>query len=403
VIRLRNISAPLIGTLIACAAFGASETRSASIEMAEAALASDSFADRESAMERLLNDATVSDADLLDLSMHSSIPEVRRRALTLHRQRFFTNPRPAIGVTFAPAGGLPMIQDIHDGFPASMDGSLQPGDIIVKVSGQRLNPTPVLARDELRPLIFSHNPFDTVNLVVYRPQNAEARARLVARLGGMNAPQNQDFSLRECPDGYDTIETEVQLGEWSMLNTNTQMNEVDRLRAWNALLQRVGFDPAPDLVVGDSTEARNVAFHGRRNTSLDVRFPFMSRGAFFPTDENPTGFRNQAVVAKHMHNIAMQRGQVRGPGIVVGGANREGGVVVESVRTADGSKSLPNAEVMANAAREIASAQARIHELSRIASEPGTPAAERRVAEESIAKLREKIRHLRELLDAAAS
>jgi len=403
VIRLRNISAPLIGTLIACASLGASETRSAtSIELTEAALAADSFAEREAAMERLLDDVTVSNADLLELSMHSTSPEVRRRALSLHRQRFFTSTRPAIGVTFATAGGLPMIQDIHDGFPAALDGSLQPGDIIVAVSGQRLNPTPSLARDELRPLIFSHQPFETVTLLVYRPQNDEARARMLAALGGVNVAQGVNFSLSECPDGYDTVETEVQLGEWSMLNTAAPMSEVDRLRAWNALLQRVGFDAAPDMAVGDTTEPRNVAFHGRRTQSLEVRFPFMNRGAFFPPDENPAGFRNQAVVSKQMHNIAIQRAQVRGPGIVVGGAGR-GDVVVESVRTADGSASAPNAEAMANATREIASTRARIHELSRIASEPGTPAAERRVAQESIAKLRKKLLELRERLEAAGS
>lgn len=402
-IRLRKTSVPLIVTSIACGALSASEPRSGSIELAEAALASESFAEREAAMELLLEDVSVSNNDLLELCMRSSSPEVRRRALTLHRQRFFTSPRPAIGVTFATAGGLPMIERIHDGFPASMDESLQPGDIIVAVSGQRLNPTPVLARDELRPLIFSHNPFETVALEVYRPQNDEARARLLAELGGINAAPSLEFSLNECPDGYDTIETEVQLGEWSMLNTNAPMSEIDRLRAWNALLQRVGFDPAPEVVVGDSTEPRNVAFHGRRSTSLDVRFPFMNRGAFFPADENPAGFRNQAVVTKQMHHIAIQRAQVRGPGIVVGGADRESGVVVESVRTADGSQTSPSAEAMANAAREIASTRARIHELSRIASEPGTPAAERRVAEESIAKLREKLQQLRERLEATAS
>jgi hypothetical protein len=403
VIRFRDISAPLIGTIIACTAFTADETRSEAIELAEAALASESFAEREAAMERLIDDVSLSESDLIELCMRSSSPEVRRRALTIHRQRFFDSSRPAIGVTFATAGGLPMIERVHEGFPAAMDDSLQPGDIIVAVAGQRLNPTPTLARDELRPLIFSHNPFETVSLVVYRPQNDEARERLLAELGGVNAAPNLEFSLSECPDGYDTIESEVQLGEWSMLNTNEPMREVDRLRAWNALLQRVGFDPAPETIVGDTTEPRNVAFHGRRIQSLEIRFPFMNRGAYFPPDENPAGFRNQAVVAKQMHNMAMQRAQVRGPGIVVGGAGGEGGVTVESVRTADDSSTTPNADAMSSAAREIASTQSRIHELSRIASEPGTPAAERRIVEESIAQLRKKLQELRQRIEATAS
>lgn len=389
----------LIASTIGADAFA--QEQSEAISLAERALSSGSFEDREAAMTRLLEDISISDADLLQLCLNSNSPEVRRRALTLHRTRFFSSARPAIGVTFASAGGLPMIERIHDGFPAAMDGSLQRGDIIVAVAGKTLNPMPSLARDELRPLIFSHNPFESVELVVYRPQNEQAQARLVAEVGGMNGLPNAGFTLTECPEGYDTITTMVQLGEWTMLDTNTPMSESDRNRAWNALLQRLGVDLSPELVVRDGSDPRNVTFHGRRIQSLDIRFPFLGRGAFFPSDENPSGFRNQAVIAKQIHNLQIQQAQIRGGVLVVADGN--GQVVVEQVTASETTSPEPDTEALALVAREIASTRERIIELSRIAAEPGTPAAERRVAEETIAQLREQLRMLRQQLAQQAS
>lgn len=397
--RLISIAA-LIASVVCANGFG--ENPSEAILLAEQELSAGSFAEREAAMERLVDDISVSDADLLYLCMQSSSPEVRRRALSLHRTRFFNAPRPAIGVTFANAGGLPMIERIHNGFPAAMDGSLRTGDIIVAVAGQTLNPMPSLARDELRPLIFSHNPFESVELVVYRPQNDEAQARLIAEVGGMNGLVNNDFSLTQCPEGYDTVDTLVQLGEWSMLDTNAPMGDLDRMRAWNALLKRLGFNPSPNMVVRDTSDARNVAFHGRRIQSLDIRFPFLGRGAFFPSDENPSGFRNQALISKQIHNLQMQRVQIAGGGVRVV-ADPNGRVVVESVRSDDNSGDETDADSLARAAREIASTRERILKLSQIASQPGTPAAERRVAEDAIAQLREKLQTLREQLAKQAS
>lgn len=398
--RHRLIPIAVLITSALCAdAFSANPSEG--VSLAEEGLASGSFADREAAMVRLADDLAVSDADLLQLCMQSDSPEVRRRALSLHRTRFFNAPRPAIGVTFANAGGLPMIERIHNGFPAAMDGSLQRGDIIVAVAGQTLNPMPSLARDELRPLIFSHSPFESVELVVYRPQNDEAQAKLIAEVGGPNAMVSTDFSLTECPEGYDTVETLVQLGEWSMLDTNAPMSDLDRTRAWNALLLRLGFDPSPDMVVRDASDPRNVTFQGRRVQSLDTRFPFFGRGAFFPSDENPSGFRNQAFVSKQIHNLQIQAQMAGGRVRVV--ADPDGRVVVENVRSDDDSGAATDAESLARAAREIAGIHERILELSQIASEPGTPAAERRIAEEAITELRATLRAMREQLAKQAS
>jgi hypothetical protein len=367
----------------------------------EARLSSDSFAERESASRDLLDEISVSDADLLQLCIMTQSPEVRRRALAIHRARFFASPRPAIGVTFANAGGLPMIERIHDGFPAGNDGTLRAGDIIVAVAGIRLNPMPSLARDELRPLIFSHNPYETVELTVYRPQNPEAQARLVAEVGGGGIP-NPDVTLGECPEGYETLQTKVQLGEWSMLETNTAMSAIDRSRAWDALLARMNFRPAElEMVVRDESPTRNVSFHGRVVQALDIRFPFLARAAFFPSEENPPGFRNQAVIAKQLRNVAIQRVRVQ-PGAMPGAGEPGQSIVIESVRTADDADGAQRGDAASRAAREITALQSRILELSAIATDPGTSAAERAVAETAIETLRGRLSELRERLNEDA-
>lgn len=376
------------------------ETR-ATIALLEKALTSGSFADREAATERLRNDLTISASDLLQLCIETDSPEVRRRAMAIHRDRFFAAPRPAIGVRFDVAGGLPMIEHIYDNFPAAADQSLKQGDIIIAVAGIQLNPMPSLARDELRPLIFSHEPFETVRLTVYRPQGPEAQARLVAEVGAGNEVQNAGITLSDCPEGYDTVETDVQLGEWSMLDTDLPMSDIDRTRAWEALLKRMDFEHGTAIVARDSSAARNVSFHGKVIQALDIRFPFLTRGAYFPPDENPPGFRNQAVIAKQFRNLAIQRAQLRPQDLVNGEPAR--GVTVETVRLNAPEQESVESDRLARTARDIATTRARILELSRIASEPGTSAADRRVAEEAISELREELQTLHDRLNESAS
>lgn len=376
------------------------------IDVIADALASGDFQTRETMTMRLMQDASVSQAELLELCLTTDSPEVRRRALAAHRARFFASPRPAIGVTFAAAGGLPMIERIHDGFPAAADGTLQNGDIIVAVAGMTLNPMPSLARDELRPLIFSHEPYDRVRLTVYRPQNEHAQARLLGELGPIGAQQFNTVTLTECPEGYDTIETDVQLGEYGMLETTLPFSDVDRARAWDALLRRSGFRTELAQVFRDSSTPRNVAFHGRAIQSLDIRFPFFTAGSSFPADEQPPGFRNQAVVAKQLQVMAIQRVQVQPPDLVAGRPVR--GITVESVRIDDrhatGRAAAVEADFIARTARDLAAAQARIAELRAVAAQPGTTASERQAVEQAIAELREQVVVLRTLLeDATAS
>lgn len=386
------------GTLSAAPTTGA---ETASLDSLANELSSSCFAEREAATVRLLEDTSISQADLLRLCMATDSPELRRRGLAIHRARFFASPRPAIGVTFAAAGGLPMIERVHNGFPAAENGALRHGDIIVAVAGIKLNPMPTLARDELRPLVFSHDPFDTVRLTVYRPQNPEAQARLLAEIGGVNGIPSNVINLTDCPDGYDTVETDVQLGEYSMLETTLALNELERTRAWNALLMRSGFENEISQNFRDTSDPRNVAFHGRQIQPLDIRFPFFTRGSYFPADEHPTGYRNQAVIAKQIHNMAIRRVQVHPPDMVNGRPNR--GITVESVQTNGNVGSNPQDADLTKIAREIAQTQARIAELSRLVSEPASPIAERRAAEQTIEVLRDRLNTLRERLSEAAS
>lgn len=389
----RTISAALIAVCSGLCApvFAGAGTDASTIE---ARLASNDFEKRQQATNEIRSDVAISDVDLLQLCIETEIPEVRRRALAIHRARFFEAPRPAIGVTFANTGGLPMIERIHDGFPAGIDGALRTGDIIVAVAGIQLNPMPSLARDELRPLIFSHNPYETVRLTVYRPQDPAAQARLVAEVGDARGLVNNGVTLENCPEGYDVVETDVKLGEWAMLDTNAPMSPIDRQRAWDALLSRMNFNPLDDaLVARDASPPRNVGFHGRVVQSLDIRFPFLARGAFFPAEENPAGFRNQAVIAKQLRNIQIQRIGVRPDDVVDGRPARE--IKVETVRVMGEAQARPDAERLAEIARRIASSQSRILELSGRVTDAGTPAAERRAAEEEIASLRDRLAELR--------
>lgn len=389
----RTISAALIAVISALSAPAFADA-STDLSSLEARLGADSYEERQLATQQIRADVTISDMDLLQLCIETEIPEVRRRALAIHRARFFEAPRPAIGITFAPAGGLPMVEEVHDGFPAKMDGSLQTGDIIVAVSGIQLNPMPSLARDELRPLIFSHNPYETVRLTVYRPQDPAAQARLVAEIGEARGLASNGITLSECPEGFEVVETDVQLGEWTTLRTSAPMSSLDRQRAWDALLTRMNFNPLEDaMVVRDASKPRNVGFHGRVVQSLDLRFPFLARGAFFPADENPAGFRNQAIIAKQLRNINIQRIGIERVGVANGRQTRE--IKVESVRVVGDSQPNQNAGRLAELAREIAASQARILELSTRVTDSTTPAAERRVAEEEIASLRERLVELR--------
>ncbi|MFI4856057.1 MAG: hypothetical protein ACIAQF_13880 [Phycisphaerales bacterium JB065] len=392
--RIKSMHIAVTAMLIAATGVVAQPNSPSVIEELEQKLNSSSFAEREAVSRSLLNDIEVSDAELLELCMTTTSPEVRRRALAIHRSRFFASPRAAIGVTFREQGRLPMIERVHDPFPASFDGSLQPGDIIVGVAGMRLNSMPTLAVSELRPLVFSHNPYETVILTVYRPQNPEAPEKVIAEMGG--GIPNPDFSLAECPDGFETVETAVQLGEWAMLDTKEPMPTMDRVRAWDALLARKNFNPTElGMSVRDDSPKRNVSLHGRVVQSLDIRFPFMTRAAFFPNEENPAGFRNQAVIAKQLRNVAIQQVRIN-PGAMPGTRAPGQGVVVETVRTTDGTNTSPQDLATARTAREIASLQSRILELSAIATEPGTPAAERRIAQDTIEDLRNRLNELRD-------
>ncbi len=393
---IQSIRIAAAALLSVAAGVCAQSDRPSVIEQVEARLNSSSFAEREAVSRELLDDIAVSDADLLELCMTTSSPEVRRRALAIHRSRFFASPRAAIGVTFREQGRLPMIERIHDPFPAGRDGSLKPGDIIVGAAGFRLSAIPTLAVAELRPLVFSHNPFETVVLTVYRPTDPEAPQRLIAELGG--GIPNPDFSLNDCPEGFEMIETPVQLGEWSMLDTDAPLSNLDRARAWEALLARKRFNPTePEMSVRDESPKRNVSEHGRVAPSLDIRFPFFSRAAFFSSEENPAGFRNQAVIARQIGNVAVQRIQIN-PAVMPGSRAPGQDIVVETIRTTDGVETAPQDLDTARAARQIASLQSRILELSSIATEPGAPAAERRIAQDTIDELRAELNDLRETL-----
>ncbi|MFB3430412.1 MAG: hypothetical protein ABL309_05795 [Phycisphaerales bacterium] len=392
----RTISAALIAVCSGLCApvFAGAGTDASTIE---ARLASNDFEKRQQATNEIRSDVAISDVDLLQLCIETEIPEVRRRALAIHRARFFEAPRPAIGVRFVERSVLPMIDHIYDDFPAGTDGSLQNGDIIVGVAGQRLPLVPTLAVQELRPLIFSHNPYETVRLTVYRPRDAAVAAALLAKAQEARGLSLDGVTLAECPDGFEIVETDVKLGEWAMLDTNAPMSPIDRQRAWDALLSRMNFNPLDDaLVARDASPPRNVGFHGRVVQSLDIRFPFLARGAFFPAEENPAGFRNQAVIAKQLRNIQIQRIGVRPDDVVNGRPARE--IKVETVRVMGEAQARPDAERLAEIARRIASSQARILELSGRVTDAGTPAAERRAAEEEIASLRDRLAELRQEL-----
>ncbi|XHC26067.1 hypothetical protein ABWH91_01550 [Phycisphaerales bacterium ac7] len=99
------------------------------------------------------------------------------------------------------------------------------------------------------------------------------------------------------------------------------------------------------------------------------------------------------MIAKQLRNIQIQRIGVRPDDVVNGRPARE--IKVETVRVMGEAQARPDAERLAEIARRIASSQSRILELSGRVTDAGTPAAERRAAEEEIASLRDRLAELR--------
>ncbi|MBY0311733.1 MAG: hypothetical protein K2W85_06670 [Phycisphaerales bacterium] len=136
--------------------------------------------------------------------------EARSRLLGAARKRFFETPRAALGFQFG--GTLRdriVIGRLIDGFPAKM--VLEEGDMIMSADGYRLE-GPV-ARAVLPAVIVSHDPGETIKLVVRR--------------------------------GAQKLTLDVPLGEFARLEQGAWMGPERLAPAWRIRAARLGGGPEP--------------------------------------------------------------------------------------------------------------------------------------------------------------
>lgn len=229
-------------------------------------LASPSVEERESAMTDLRNRGIFTDKEILAMLSSCETAEQRARLLLIHRERFTTSPRGAIGITMDLQGETIRIASVSRRFPAFINGSLLPHDELVAVNGIALQ-GPDMTRDEalarLRREVFSLSPGIRVEFVINRP-NLEPVDRgdgIDDRVNDRNGDGSFDALEAglpmELPEGTPTTQQKVvvALGSASALAfTPTQMQgEVER--AWIYALHRTGLGGMPRLTPEDGRDS----------------------------------------------------------------------------------------------------------------------------------------------------
>ncbi|RMD66695.1 MAG: PDZ domain-containing protein [Planctomycetota bacterium] len=134
-------------------------------------LRSDDFAVREAASEALVQHAEALERTLQrgQINLRTLTPEQKIRLMEALERAFARAPRGGMGIQFA--GGQPglsplTIQRTVPGFPAAQ--LLLPGDVILGIDGVRVDPMDPESSAIVRHHILSHNPGETIPLVVQR-------------------------------------------------------------------------------------------------------------------------------------------------------------------------------------------------------------------------------------------
>lgn len=136
----------IVGVLAATPAMARQAASNSKLPQLIASLDAKEFADRDAASEQIKSDTRITLDEIgRELGRADLTLEQRRRLGLIYKDRFFSLPRPAIGIRFdyveADERGV-TISPLNDKFPAVKNKLVQAGDIIVSLDGQSLAATP---------------------------------------------------------------------------------------------------------------------------------------------------------------------------------------------------------------------------------------------------------------------
>ena len=187
-----------------------------------AALDAPSLEQRDRATAQLLGDDSISQADIERALAEDRLSWEQRLRLTgLGLALFAREPRAGLGVQFGtPVEGGAPLNAVIAGFPAA--AVLRPGDIVRSIDGQ-----PVINTAHMGAIILSHDPGDSLELVIDRPTGPPPRPG--------QQPPTQRLTLN------------VPLGRFEDLNNG--LPSPDRLwAAYRQRLARTGADRPPPMI-----------------------------------------------------------------------------------------------------------------------------------------------------------
>jgi len=141
---------------------GGREARGDGIEDLVRALASDDLGQREAASDALRREPAIT---LKDIEAALGTPglshEAWHRLYAAARERFMTDPRPALGVQFQQNGLRPVIGQVFRNFPAAE--VIRVGDLVVEVDG-----VPLDTYQDARAIILARDPEDELPMTLLR-------------------------------------------------------------------------------------------------------------------------------------------------------------------------------------------------------------------------------------------
>jgi hypothetical protein len=208
-------------------------------------LASKDFRER-NAVAAEFGRSTLSSAYIAGLAEREGVhPAARELLRDAAFTRFGNEPRAAIGIRLEVArfGVGSVISRVEPGAPAGEKGLLFAGDRIVRIAGRPIT-------DNLRPLVFSYAPGDTVEMVVVRPVPPDGVDPANPENDWWNAPQIE----------REHVTVDVELGSLALISANNIVAAGELRAAWEHASERAGIGPAAEAIALDplSEDARDI-------------------------------------------------------------------------------------------------------------------------------------------------
>ncbi len=222
------------------------------------ALDDPSLAQREAASGAMQDSFRVGTLDLLTMGAHARTPEQQNRVVREHRRRFFDTQRAAIGVAFPRAVmdevREPRIDTLYPQFPASQQGVLQVGDLILQV-GEVSTVDPVtgaMVFERMRASILSYDANAVATMVVRRRMpHATYVGWVNRRFGGYHLDQS--------------LLLDVPLGMWAKLPQNPGPGSAVVADAWRIRARRDGLPRGGVVQYGENAAPPGEQARARAN------------------------------------------------------------------------------------------------------------------------------------------